>query len=146
MNVWAYLIPFFSSPESPVSVKPGKRVKANRRWTDEAVGAEAAALDYSGGGGAADSSPGDSVHNDANAVVPQGLQLTATEVENLTKLRGTLREGFDELEVSSDEEEYVDSSEEGDEEQDSKANSRRENEIRVGFLFNIVSFSQLAFK
>ncbi|VDK46181.1 unnamed protein product [Taenia asiatica] len=113
---------FDSNIESPVSLKPGKKVKANRRWTDEAVGAEAAALDYSGGGGAANSSSGDPVHNGTNAVVPQGLQLTASEVENLTKLRGTLRDGFDELEVSSDEEEYVDSSEEGEEEQASKSN------------------------
>ncbi|KAL5112231.1 hypothetical protein TcWFU_005894 [Taenia crassiceps] len=128
----------YSGPsESPVSVKPGKRVKANRRWTDEAVGAEAAALDYSGGGGAANSSPGNPVHNGTNAVVSQGLQLTASEVENLTKLRGTLREGFDELEVSSDEEECVDLS--NGEEQDSETYSRSGNEIKPNKPFGFMS-------
>nr|CDS15347.1 signal recognition particle receptor subunit [Echinococcus granulosus] len=129
----------FSSPsESPVSAKPGKKVKMNRRWTDEAVGAEAAALDYSGGGGAANSSPGGFVCNGTNAVVSQGLQLTAIEVENLTKLRGTLREGFDELEISSDEEEYVESSDE--KEQDSEVYSRSGNGIKASFLYPNKSF------
>ncbi|KAL5968430.1 Signal recognition particle receptor subunit alpha [Taenia solium] len=130
----------YSGPsESPVSLKPGKKVKANRRWTDEAVGAEAAALDYSGGGGATNSSPGDPVHNGTNAVVSQGLQLTASEVENLTKLRGTLRDGFDELEVSSDEEEYVDSSKEGEEEQASKVYPRSGNSNKpFGFMSGLL--------
>ncbi|VDL18460.1 unnamed protein product [Hymenolepis diminuta] len=89
--------------ESPAAAKPGKKVKMNRRWTDEAVGEEAAALDYSSGNGAAViSAASDSVKN--GALSSEELKISANEAENLIKLRGTLQEGFDELEVSSDEE------------------------------------------
>ena len=111
----------YSSSESPAAAKPGKKVKVNRRWNDEAVGDEAAALDYSGTANTVGVQNGST----ANGRIHQGLQLTTTEVENLTKLRGTLREGFDELEVSSDEEYETSGSEE---ENDSKVN---EKEVKV---------------
>lgn len=88
--------------ESPGAARPGKKVKLNRRWTDEAVGEEAAALDYSSGNGASVTS---AVPNTVkNSVSSEELKLSANEAENLIKLRGTLQEGFDELKVSSDEE------------------------------------------
>ncbi|KAM7540576.1 hypothetical protein Aperf_G00000020670 [Anoplocephala perfoliata] len=87
---------------SPAPGKPGKKIKVNRRWNDEAVGEEAAALDYSSGTGA--NSAVSIPNNTANKVASQELKLSAHEAEHLAKLRGTLQEGFDELEVSSDEE------------------------------------------
>lgn len=93
----------FRVSESPAAAKPGKKVKVNRRWTDEAVGEEAAALDYSSGNGTAvTSAASDRVKN--GALSSEELKISANEAENLIKLRGTLQEGFDELEVSSDEE------------------------------------------
>lgn len=76
-----------------------KKGKANRRWDNAATGEEAAALDYSGGASITSSVPKSNTNSMA-----EGLKLSASEAANLTKLRGTLQEGFDELQVSSDEE------------------------------------------
>uniref|UniRef100_A0A5K3EM39 SRP54 domain-containing protein n=1 Tax=Mesocestoides corti TaxID=53468 RepID=A0A5K3EM39_MESCO len=90
--------------DSPTCPKPGKKGKVNRRWTNEATGAEAAALDYSAGATSNGVSESEN-QNGGDKVIGQGLRLTASEAESLAKLRGTLQEGFDQLEVSSDENE-----------------------------------------
>uniref|UniRef100_A0A0X3Q3N9 SRP54-type proteins GTP-binding domain-containing protein n=1 Tax=Schistocephalus solidus TaxID=70667 RepID=A0A0X3Q3N9_SCHSO len=89
-----------SSPtESPSSAKPGKRVKELRRWDNTATGAEAAALDYS-----TTKVNGNSTASGNDATTENELSLSPSEAKNLASLRGTLQEGFDELEVSSGEE------------------------------------------
>ncbi len=108
---------FFSPSDSPASGKPGKKVKPNRRWDNAATGAEAAALDFSSGSASTATSNGNTAaSNQGDSAGTQGLKLSASEAANLTRLRGTMQEGFDELEVSSDEE----AEDESDGEQDSK--------------------------
>ncbi|KAL7062913.1 hypothetical protein AAHC03_0139 [Spirometra sp. Aus1] len=94
-----------SSPtDSPSSAKPGKRVKELRRWDNTATGAEAAALDYSATKVNGNSTVSGNDAANGGSHMPAGLALSASEAKNLASLRGTLQEGFDELEVSSGEE------------------------------------------
>ncbi|VDN13059.1 unnamed protein product [Dibothriocephalus latus] len=91
-----------SSPtESPSSAKPGKRVKELRRWDNTATGAEAAALDYSATKANGNSTASGNGASADNGNMPAGLALSASEAKNLASLRGTLQEGFDELENAS---------------------------------------------
>ncbi|KAK4469186.1 hypothetical protein MN116_006569 [Schistosoma mekongi] len=82
------------SPSSSPMQKPnGKRVKESRRWDNAATGEEAAALDFSGIN-----------HTESIGNCKVDHNFSATEIETLSRLRGTMKDDLDEVYVSSDDE------------------------------------------
>ncbi|TNN12161.1 Signal recognition particle receptor subunit alpha isoform 2 [Schistosoma japonicum] len=82
------------SPSSSPMQKPnGKRVKESRRWDNAATGEEAAALDFSGIN-----------HTESTGNHKADYNFSATEIETLSRLRGTMKDDLDEVHVSSDDE------------------------------------------
>lgn len=85
-----------SPTSSPLSKPNGKRIKESRRWDNAATGEEAAALDFSGSTGAEQNKM------DADYV------LSTSEAATLSRLRGTMKDDLDEVQVSSDDDEDFD--------------------------------------
>ncbi|VDQ10199.1 unnamed protein product [Trichobilharzia regenti] len=81
----------FSPSASPIQKPNGKRVKESRRWDNTATGEEAAALDFSSG--------------NMNGKEKAEYDFSTTEIETLSRLRGTMKDDLDEVHVSSDEDE-----------------------------------------
>lgn len=79
-----------SPSSSPIQKPNGKRVKESRKWDNSATGEEAAALDFSGTNLAGSKS-------DNSEYI-----ISTTEAEHLSRLRGTMKDELDEIEVSSD--------------------------------------------
>ncbi|CAH8837618.1 unnamed protein product [Trichobilharzia szidati] len=80
-----------SPSASPIQKPNGKRVKESRRWDNTATGEEAAALDFSSG--------------NMNGKEKAEYDFSTTEIETLSRLRGTMKDDLDEVHVSSDEDE-----------------------------------------
>ncbi|CAH8473538.1 unnamed protein product [Schistosoma turkestanicum] len=84
------------SPSSSPMQKPnGKKIKESRRWDNAATGEEAAALDFSSMNN----------HTESSAKSQKvDYNFSATEIETLSRLRGTMKDDLDEVDVSSDDE------------------------------------------
>ncbi|KAF8571548.1 hypothetical protein P879_01182 [Paragonimus westermani] len=88
-----------SPTASPLQKPNGKRVKESRRWDNAATGEEAAALDFS------TTSHGECGTNSRS---DSGYVLSSSEAASLSRLRGTMGDDLDEVQVSSDDELDVD--------------------------------------
>ncbi|CAH8502488.1 unnamed protein product [Schistosoma rodhaini] len=78
---------------SPMQKPNGKKIKESRRWDNSATGEEAAALDFSGMN-----------HTESTGNQKSDYNFSATEIETLSRLRGTMKDDLDEVNVSSGDE------------------------------------------
>ncbi|VDO95444.1 unnamed protein product [Schistosoma mattheei] len=75
----------------------GKKIKESRRWDNSATGEEAAALDFSSMN-----------HTESTGNQKADYNFSATEIETLSRLRGTMKDDLDEVNVSSGDEDLDD--------------------------------------
>ncbi|VDP89186.1 unnamed protein product, partial [Echinostoma caproni] len=84
-----------SPTASPVQKPNGKRVKELRKWDNAATGEEAAALDFS--------SPPNNATNAVGAGDQKGYTISTAEATSLSRLRGTMKDELEEVQVSDEE-------------------------------------------
>ncbi|CAH8492298.1 unnamed protein product [Schistosoma mattheei] len=82
---------------SPMQKPNGKKIKESRRWDNSATGEEAAALDFSSMN-----------HTESTGNQKADYNFSATEIETLSRLRGTMKDDLDEVNVSSGDEDLDD--------------------------------------
>ncbi|CAH8496774.1 unnamed protein product [Schistosoma guineensis] len=82
---------------SPMQKPNGKKIKESRRWDNSATGEEAAALDFSSMN-----------HTESTGNQKADYNFSAMEIETLSRLRGTMKDDLDEVNVSSGDEDLDD--------------------------------------